>query len=231
MTKYKSKTEQIVAEILTELDIEFIYSTHMNISGHNFEIDFIIESRRLVIEVDGIQHFAHNHSRVSSRVVDSELAKRDEFIKQMEYDRIKDAHFIEKGWKPVLRIPHTICKKDDIKRLISNALGWVVDLSGITSIVSRYTSVCSLPSHIDVPLHNPNGTNINVSIPINDVNVNISTMISDVMSRPPSVIDITSEQSSDCKIKLGNIDILDKSTALQIKLDVLHRTITITTIE
>jgi very-short-patch-repair endonuclease len=91
----KSKGEREIMCFLNDKKIKYINEYTVNINEKNLRFDFFIEEFNLMIEYDGIQHF---------KPVDL-FGGEESFIKQTEYDILKDKWCLENKIK-LLRIPY-----------------------------------------------------------------------------------------------------------------------------
>ena len=212
---YKSEREKIVAEILDSMDVSYEYSKHMTIGGRNLEIDFLIESRRLAIEVDGEHHFAREYIRTAD-----EHTQLKKFAEQMERDRIKDSYFLELGWKPVLRIPFKIIDRHRIETLISDALGWNIKLKGIVDLIKVMESTQLSTDTIMCPIRLHNGSVINVTVPHAQIKSELNKLGE---TRPSQIILDINPTASLCSISVGGATLKTELESLHVDINIEKR--------
>lgn len=117
--KKSSYWEKIIAMILDKLNIEYCYNQALPIET-SLHYDFIIEDKKIIIEVDWWFHFDNRTESFSNRSIE----------KQKEYDTIKDRN-AEQSWYKIIRLHYDKDKLWDFFAEIIKKLWWYLNLNNL----------------------------------------------------------------------------------------------------
>lgn len=108
-----SKTEKVVYELLKEWNIYFVrektFDTSANVKLHYYPYDIFISKYRIIIELDGIQHFTNKYEFFEKSLPHKERVCRD---------NLKNQYCLEQYIPiPILRIPYTYNSDTDREKI------------------------------------------------------------------------------------------------------------------